>query len=177
MAIVAVVVLFFAAEVAAAVEVALHVGVFTTVALLVFVSACGPLVLRQAGLTMWHQARVRLSRGELPGKELRDGALKVVAGLLLCLPGFLSGVAGGLLLLPPVRSAVGRVAGRWIVGRRLPGVVAVRSRSRSAGGVDWPADQPGIQAHSADQHGIQPRPADPAGGADPARPADQDNDS
>lgn len=143
MAVVAGLVLFFAAEVAAIVEVALHLGLFSTLALLVVISACGPLVIRRAGLTVWHQARERLQRGEMPGRELRDGALLVVAGLLLCIPGFLSGLMGGLLLLRPVRSGVGRLAGRWLLVRPVAGrarVVAARTRDRSTSGVDWPGD-------------------------------------
>lgn len=143
MAVVVGLVLFLVAEVAAIVEVALHLGVFPTVALLVLISACGPFVIRRAGLTMWHQARERLRRGQLPGRELRDGALLVVSGLLLCVPGFLSGVLGALLLVRPVRAVVGRFAGRWFVARPLATrarIVTARTRNDSTSGVDWPGD-------------------------------------
>lgn len=143
MAVVVGLLVFFAAEIAAIVEVGLHLGLFPTVALLVVISACGPLVLRRAGLTMWRQTMERLRQGEMPGRELRDGALLVVAGLLLCVPGFLSGALGGLLLLRPVRAGVGKLAGRWLLVRPLAGrarVVAARTRNSSSGGVDWPGD-------------------------------------
>jgi UPF0716 protein FxsA len=55
--------------------------------------------------------------GEVPGRELVDGVLILFAGALLVTPGFLSDIAGVLLLLPPVRAAVRAVAIRSLERR------------------------------------------------------------
>jgi UPF0716 protein FxsA len=65
-------------------------------------------------------ARTMAARGD-PSPVLADGALVVLAGWLLLLPGFLTGLAGLVLLLPPVRAALRRAVARRTGGRRPPG--------------------------------------------------------
>jgi UPF0716 protein FxsA len=63
------------------------------------------------GLAVLRYVRLRFGRGiagrlvasESPGDVLLDGAILVVAGILLIGPGVVSDVAGLLLLIPPVR--------------------------------------------------------------------------
>jgi len=50
--------------------------------------------------------RSQLERGVLPGNELVDGVLVFTAGVLLLVPGFVTGIIGLVLLLPPVRHLV-----------------------------------------------------------------------
>ncbi len=51
-------------------------------------------------------------------REFGDRGLQVLGGVLLVFPGLVTGLFGGLLLLPPVRSAL-----RPIIGARLARVV------------------------------------------------------
>ena len=57
-----------------------------------------------------------MQRGIVPGKEIGDGVLIMVAGALLISPGFVTDIVGILLLLPPVRATV-RSAALYRVGR------------------------------------------------------------
>jgi UPF0716 protein FxsA len=105
------------AEIWAAVQVAHHIGVLWTLLLLFVISAFGPRLVRRQGLGVWRRAQARLNDGELPGRELIDGVLLLVAGILLTVPGFLTGAAGALLLLPPVRAVVRIGSGSWLARR------------------------------------------------------------
>jgi UPF0716 protein FxsA len=55
--------------------------------------------------------------GEVPGRELVDGVLLFVAGILLVVPGFIGDVIGLALLFPPTRSLIRWAAALWF-GRR-----------------------------------------------------------
>jgi UPF0716 family protein affecting phage T7 exclusion len=66
---------------------------------------------------VWRRAQARLNEGQVPGRELSDGVLLLFAGILLTVPGFLTGIVGALLLLPPVRSIVRAGSGAWFARR------------------------------------------------------------
>jgi UPF0716 protein FxsA len=110
-------VLVMVAEVYVFVQAVDHLGVLTALALLVLISASGPWLVRRTGLGVWRRAQSRLEDGEVPGRELVDGVLLFAAGVLLTLPGFITGVAGALLLLPPVRAVARVVGARWLARR------------------------------------------------------------
>jgi len=106
------------AEVYVFVQAVHHLGVLATLALLLAISASGPWLVRRTGLGVWRRAQARLREGEVPGRELVDGVLLFAAGVLLTLPGFITGVIGVLLLLPPVRALV-RMLGARSLARRV----------------------------------------------------------
>ena len=105
-------------EIAVAVQVAHHLGVVNTLGLLLLFSLVGAWLAKQAGFGVLARMRDQVERGVLPGNELIDGVLVFAAGILLLVPGFVTGVIGLVLLLPPVRVAV-----RGIVKRNLRGRV------------------------------------------------------
>ena len=79
------------------------IGFFPALLLLFAGSALGVLVLRVAGLATALRARESLQRGELPAEEMFQGLMLALGGGLLLVPGFISDVAGLILLLPFVR--------------------------------------------------------------------------
>lgn len=111
------VVLVPVAEIWTAVQVAHHIGVLWTLVLIFAISAFGPRLVRRQGLEVWRRAQARLNDGELPGRELSDGVLLLFAGILLTVPGFLTGAVGALLLLPPVRALARAGSGSWLARR------------------------------------------------------------
>jgi UPF0716 protein FxsA len=115
------IVLVIVAEVYVFLQAVHHLGVLTALALLLLISASGPWLVRRTGVGVWRRARARLQDGQVPGRELVDGVLLLAAGLLLTLPGFVTGVAGALLLLPPVRALV-----RWLGARSLARRVVIQ---------------------------------------------------
>jgi UPF0716 protein FxsA len=102
------------AELAVLVQVAGSIGVLNTIGLVIVVSLVGVWLAKQAGLGVIARMRRTQARGEVPSRELVDGALVLLAAALLVLPGFISDVIGILLLLPPIRAGV-----RTLLLRRL----------------------------------------------------------
>ena len=104
------------AEIALFVVIGGKIGVLCTVGLVVLAAVTGLAVIRAQGLNALQRLQQSVERGGDPVGPIADGALKVVAGLLLIAPGFLTDAFGLLLLLPPVRRAlIARGAGRVTV--------------------------------------------------------------
>ena len=105
-------------EIAVAIQVAHHIGGLDTILLLLGLSLGGVWLAKRAGFGVLTRMRDQVERGVLPGNEIIDGVLVFVAGVLLLVPGFVTGVIGLVLLVPPVRAAV-----RGLVKRNLRGRV------------------------------------------------------
>ncbi|MEY2569621.1 MAG: protein FxsA [Actinomycetota bacterium] len=93
------------------------IGALPTIGLLIAVSVVGAWLVKREGFAVLARARQRIDAGEVPGKELVDGVLILLAGALLISPGFLSDVVGVLLLLPPVRAVMRGATVRWLARR------------------------------------------------------------
>lgn len=63
------------------------------------------------------------------GKQTADAGFRLLAGILLVIPGYVTGVVGLLLLLPPVRALARAAAGNAMV-RRYPSMQATMTRVR-----------------------------------------------
>jgi UPF0716 protein FxsA len=114
---------FLAAEVGAFVAVGARLGFGWAVLLLIGLSALGPFAIRRVGLGVLAQTQARLAAGELPTRQLLDGALVLAGGVMICVPGFISGALGLLLMVGAVRNVVVRAGGFWL-GRRIVNPVA-----------------------------------------------------
>lgn len=90
------------------IQVAQVIGGWETVALLVLESMVGAWLLKRQGLSTLTRMSQAVDQGRVPGKELADGLLILVAGALMLAPGFIGDVIGFLLLLPPTRALVRR---------------------------------------------------------------------
>ncbi|MFN3215091.1 MAG: FxsA family protein [Acidimicrobiales bacterium] len=88
------------------VQVAGGIGVLETLGLLIVVSIVGAWLVKAQGIGLVRRVQAKLASGEMPGKELVDGALIVFAGALMLTPGFVTDTVGLLLLLPPTRAIV-----------------------------------------------------------------------
>lgn len=93
-------------ELAVIIQVGQVIGVLPTIALLLAVSIGGAWLVKREGLGVYQRFRRQVDAGRVPGKEIADGVMIILAGALLLTPGFVTDVLGILLLLPPVRSAV-----------------------------------------------------------------------
>jgi UPF0716 protein FxsA len=102
----ALLVVLFIAELWVMVQVAVHIGVLETIGLLVLMPVLGMWLVKRAGLAVFRRLQATLDAGGVPHKEVLDGFLLLFAGLLLIVPGFITGAFGLVLLLPPVRAAV-----------------------------------------------------------------------
>ncbi|AWI29279.1 FxsA family protein [Streptomyces sp. ICN441] len=97
-------------------------GGFTVFALLVAGGLLGAVVIKRAGRRAFRSLSETLQRqqsGTAPAED-RSGTgngFLMLGGLLLMLPGLISDAAGLLLLVPPVRTALGRRAERSLERR------------------------------------------------------------
>ena len=71
-----------------------------------FQCAIGAWLLKRQGLSTLRRITEAVDAGRVPGRELVDGLLLLVAGALMLAPGFLGDVIAYLLLLPPTRAPI-----------------------------------------------------------------------
>jgi len=81
-----------------------------TVLLSVATTLAGVALVARQGPGELARCRTELSRGVLPGKEIANSVMILVAAALLLTPGFLTDTAGFCLLVPPIREALGKWA-------------------------------------------------------------------
>jgi UPF0716 protein FxsA len=91
------------AELYVAIKVAEAIGVAYMLLLLIASWPLGMLALRSAGSAAWRRLSVAVAAGRPPAREVLDGALVLIGGVLLIVPGFVTDVLGACLLLPPTR--------------------------------------------------------------------------
>lgn len=95
-------------EIAGFVLVGRQIGVLATVGLVLLAAIVGSLLMRFQGLGLLTRLRRELDAGQDPGRELAHGAMILLAGVLLIVPGFFTDILGLLLFLPPVRDIAWR---------------------------------------------------------------------
>lgn len=91
------------AELYAAIKVAEAIGVLYMLVLLIASWPIGTWALRSAGSAAWRRLSHAVAAGRPPAREVLDGALVLMGGVLLIVPGFITDVLGATLLLPPTR--------------------------------------------------------------------------
>jgi UPF0716 protein FxsA len=96
------------------VQVADWIGVFQALFLLIAVSFVGAWVVKIQGVGVLRRLSADLNARRVPGRALLDGALLLVAGAFMLIPGFVSDFFGILLLIPFIRSGIGNgLVRRW----------------------------------------------------------------
>lgn len=118
-------------EIAVFIEVGGRIGLWPTLGVIVLTAVIGTVLLRLQGLMTLRRAQQAVDRGELPLREVFDGACLLVAGVLLLTPGFVTDALGVLLFLPAFRALL-----RRLLARRLRRHVAGGPPDRGAGGDD-----------------------------------------
>jgi UPF0716 protein FxsA len=92
------------AEVFVAIKVAEAIGVLLTVLALIVSWPVGMWLLRTEGRAAWRRLGEAVAAGRPPAREVIDGALVLVGGVLFIVPGFITDALGLALLLPPTRA-------------------------------------------------------------------------
>ncbi len=123
--IIATALLFPIAEIVVFALVAMWIGLIRALILLLATTLLGILVLRRVGRGRLAGFRVAVGDRNMTAVEGDGGALLIVlGGILLVIPGFITGLAGLLLLLGPIR--------RWCADRIRQGL---RGREHAANAV------------------------------------------
>ncbi|MCO5064188.1 MAG: membrane protein FxsA [Rhizobiaceae bacterium] len=132
-------------EIAGFVIVGREVGVLSTIALTIAMGVLGAALLRHQGFGVLSRLRSEMEAGRSPGRELAHGAMILLAGFLLLVPGFVSDIFGLALFVPPVRDFVWRwlsrnVDFRTVVVSRDFGGAPRRERTIDLDEDDYEAD-------------------------------------
>ncbi|MDC0709551.1 FxsA family protein [Stigmatella sp. ncwal1] len=83
-----------------------HLGLLPTLALVVGMGLVGASLARREGLRVVRRWQEAMAQGRPPEEGILSGALVLLGGLLLVLPGVISDVAGLILLIPAVRRGI-----------------------------------------------------------------------
>jgi UPF0716 protein FxsA len=121
MPIVLVLILWALAELFVLIKVAEAIGVLYAILLLILSWPVGTWALRSQGRAAWRRLSAAVAAGRSPGREVLDGALVLIGGLLLIIPGFISDALGLLALLPPTRALLRRPLARNLQSRFVVG--------------------------------------------------------
>jgi UPF0716 protein FxsA len=101
-------------EIAVFVIVGSKIGVLWTIALVVLAAVAGSVLLRIQGFGVLNRIRSEMDAGRNPGRELANGAMIMLAGILLLIPGFVTDIIGLLLFIPLIRDLAWRFLKRRI---------------------------------------------------------------
>ena len=92
------------AEIALLIAIGRQVGLAATVALLLLTGLLGAFLARRQGLAVVRKVQSEMAAGRAPAGQLVDGALVLLAGVLLIIPGVLTDALGFFCLLPAGRT-------------------------------------------------------------------------
>jgi UPF0716 protein FxsA len=90
-------------EIALLINVGSVIGGWNTVGLVLLSAFIGAYFVKREGVSTLQTAQEKMQRNEVPGKELVEGLMLVVAGVLLVTPGFITDIFGFLLAMPGSR--------------------------------------------------------------------------
>ncbi|MDN5893179.1 MAG: FxsA family protein [Nocardioides sp.] len=109
-------------EIYVLIQVGQVIGVGWTILLLIADSLFGGWLIRREGGRAFRALGEALGSGRMPAKELADGALILVGGILMLSPGFVLDVVGLVLILPFTRPLARGVLSKVIATRLLAGM-------------------------------------------------------
>jgi UPF0716 protein FxsA len=129
-------------EIFVLIQVGQVIGPWWTILLLIADSILGTWLIRREGGKAWAALRSALNSGQMPAKELADGALILIGGTLMLSPGFVTDLLGIVLILPFTRP-LARRALTGVVTRRLmgAGVAAYMPRTGPGSAPGAPGNQ------------------------------------
>ena len=114
-------------EIALLVNVGEQIGGWNTIALVITTAFVGAYLVRQQGLSTLVQAQQKMQTGQMPGQEMAEGLLLVVAGVLLVTPGLITDGVGFLFSLPFTRPTIAR----WLFKQFSANVVMQNNTQQS----------------------------------------------
>ena len=93
------------------------IGLGWALGLAILTALVGSFLVRRSGLAVLGRIQQKWGQGQLPGRELVDGAAILVSGAFLISPGFITDTLGFLLLVPAVRGLVYRIVSKRLSAR------------------------------------------------------------
>jgi UPF0716 protein FxsA len=105
------------------------IGLWPTLAIVILTAIAGTSLMRAQGIMTLNRLQNSLSDGTNPADPMAQGAMILVAGVLLLTPGFFTDGLGFALLLPPVRALIIR----WISSRIAAGSMTFTTTTMGGG--------------------------------------------
>jgi UPF0716 protein FxsA len=93
-------------EIAAFIAIGGQIGIAATLLMILVTAIIGSILLRIQGLSLIRQIQSEVNNGRVPGRALGNGAMILIAGILLLTPGFVTDSIGFLLFVPWIRNAI-----------------------------------------------------------------------
>ncbi len=97
------------AEIALIIEASDRIGGWNTFGLVILTAILGAHLVRQQGIQTMMQAQQQLQSGQIPGQQMAEGLLLVIAGILLVTPGFITDLFGLMCCLPGTRKPIAKL--------------------------------------------------------------------
>lgn len=104
-------------EIAILIKIGSYIGVTNTIIIVVATAVVGAILVKIEGISVMFKIRSKFTQGVLPGAELIEGAMILVAGALLLTPGFTTDLLGFLLVFPISRKFIRKMLIRFIEKR------------------------------------------------------------
>jgi len=82
------------------------IGGWNTFAIVLITAFFGAYFVRREGANTLRDVQLKMAEGQMPGKELSEGLLLLVAGVLLVTPGFITDIVGLLFTVPFTRAPI-----------------------------------------------------------------------
>jgi UPF0716 protein FxsA len=137
-------------EIYVLIQVGQVIGPWWTILLLVADSILGGWLIRREGRRAWQALTTALGSGQMPARELADGALILVGGTLMLSPGFVTDALGILLIVPLTRPVARRLLTQVVSRRLVAGRVDVRRGPRPGTAYRAPEGGPVIRGEVLD---------------------------
>ena len=88
------------------IKVGSYIGLWPTILIVVLTGVVGASLARYQGFLIINKIRSDVSSGRVPARELIDGLLVLIGGIVLLTPGFLTDIFGFVLLIPVTRNVI-----------------------------------------------------------------------
>ncbi|ARK20586.1 membrane protein FxsA [Sporosarcina sp. P26b] len=100
-------------------------GIMPTILIIIATGIGGAYLAKKQGLRAWRDLQFRMANRETPGKALVDSVCILLGGLLLLMPGFITDIAGLLLLFSGPRKILYPFIVKWIYNKIRNGQIRV----------------------------------------------------
>ena len=88
------------------IKVGSYIGLWPTILIVVLTGIIGASLARYQGFMIINKIKSEVNSGKVPARELIDGLLILIGGIVLLTPGFLTDICGFFLLIPYTRNFI-----------------------------------------------------------------------
>lgn len=92
-----------------------YIGFFPTLLIVIATGFIGFRLAKSQGTSILEKIRQDLSYGRPPGDRVLEGFLVLIGGIFLLFPGYLTDLAGLILMIPLVRRRLTGVIRKWLL--------------------------------------------------------------